>query len=86
MGKKTRQMIESGQWPPLDTPPPSGCFIVHHQSSPEAIEELGSVRPGDWDYDEHYLAISRDGLVKEAKTDQELINKLKDRKSQNAIV
>lgn len=63
-----------------------GCYIVHHQSSPEAIEELGSISSHDWDYDERYLAINRNGLLAEAPTDQDLINILRERKSHNDIL
>jgi len=63
-----------------------GCYIVHHQCLPEAFEELGVVRPQDWNYDDRYLAINRDGLLAEAPTDQKLINILRDLKSHNDIV
>jgi DNA invertase Pin-like site-specific DNA recombinase len=62
-----------------------GCYIVHHQSAPEAMEELGVINPDDWDYNERYLAISRDGLLAEKATDQELIYALRDLKSHNDI-
>ncbi|WP_417448479.1 recombinase family protein [Idiomarina abyssalis] len=62
------------------------CYILHHESSPEAIEELGHVDAEDWDHEERYLAINHKGLFSEAESDQELINLLKARKSQNIIV
>ncbi len=62
------------------------CYITRHLSLPAAVEELGSIASEDWDYQESFIAINREGILSEAPSDQALINSLKDLKSHNVIL